>query len=59
MPNFALLSVGAIALCIGTVLAVKEHARRQLKCGKCGTKEMRARSGFIVCKNGHKIKINK
>ena len=59
LPNLGLLSVGAIALCLGTIISVKDNAKKQLKCKKCGAKEMRTRSGQIVCKNGHKIVIDK
>jgi hypothetical protein len=59
LPNIGLLSVGAIALCAGAVMSVKERAGKQLKCSKCGAKEMRARAGHIVCKNGHRIVIDK
>ena len=59
LPDIGLLSVGAIALCVGTVMSVKGRADKQLKCGKCGAKEMRARAGKIVCKNGHRIVIEK
>jgi len=58
LPNFALLSIGAAALCAGTIISVKERADKQLKCKKCGTKEMRAKGGQIVCKNGHKVMID-
>ncbi len=58
LPNLGLLSIGAVALCIGTIMSVKQHANKQLKCNKCGTREMRARAGHIICKNGHRIKIN-
>jgi hypothetical protein len=59
LPNLGLFSVGAITLCIGIVISVKDRASRQLKCQKCGTKEMRARAGHMVCKNGHKIIVDK
>jgi translation initiation factor 2 beta subunit (eIF-2beta)/eIF-5 len=56
MPNMELLSVGFVALCICSVLTRKDQReKRTLKCKKCGTKEMRARAGMIICKNGHKV----
>jgi len=59
LPNLGLFSIGTIALCIGIVISVKDYASKQLKCKKCGAKEMRTRAGHIVCKNGHKIIIGK
>ncbi|HTZ18764.1 MAG TPA: hypothetical protein VMB78_10040 [Dissulfurispiraceae bacterium] len=59
LPSIALFSIGAAALCIGTFMSVKDHADKQMKCKKCGTREMHATAGNIVCKNGHRIKIEK
>jgi hypothetical protein len=56
MPNMELLSIGFAALCVCSVLTHKEKREKStLKCKKCGTKEMRAKSGVIICKNGHKV----
>ncbi len=58
-PNVELLSVGFVALSICAVLTRKEQReKRTLRCKKCGTKEMRARAGLIICKNGHKVRYN-
>ncbi len=58
MPNLGLLSVGAFALGLGTILSVKEQERKQLKCPKCGSTELKAKGGDLVCKKGHKITID-
>jgi hypothetical protein len=56
MPSFELMSLGMVALGLGVVLSRKENSeKKMLKCKRCGTKEMRAKSGMIICKNGHRV----
>jgi tartrate dehydratase beta subunit/fumarate hydratase class I family protein len=58
LPNMGLLSMGVTVLCIGAVLTVKDHAKKQmLKCKKCGETKMRTKGGHIFCKNGHRVTI--
>ncbi len=57
-PNFGLLSVGVIALCLGTFLSVKEQERKQFKCPKCGSTKMKAKDGDLFCNKGHLITID-
>jgi PHP family Zn ribbon phosphoesterase len=59
LPNLGLFSVGAIALCIGIVISLKDYESKQMKCPKCGTKKMRTRGGQIICNNGHKIIVDR
>jgi hypothetical protein len=58
IPNFELLSLGMAMLCVGAVLTHRDKREKQLfKCPKCGAKEMRAKAGRIICKNGHRVTI--
>jgi len=58
LPNLELLSLGIVGICIGSFLTIREKRQKLLfKCKICGTKELRARRGMIVCKNGHRVKI--
>lgn len=58
LPNLGLLSMGIMALCVGTVLSVREHTgKHMLKCKKCGESKMLTKDGKIFCKNGHRITI--
>jgi hypothetical protein len=58
LPNFELLSLGMAIFCVGFVFLYRERRiKRMVKCKKCGSREMRARAGMIICKNGHVVKI--
>jgi hypothetical protein len=58
IPNYELLSLGIAMLCIGIVMTRRDKREKLLfKCPKCGIKQMRAKSGVIICKNGHRVKI--
>jgi DNA-directed RNA polymerase subunit RPC12/RpoP len=58
LPNLELFSLGMVGLCIGSVLWRKEKYEKSLvRCKYCGSKELRVKSGVIICKNGHRVRL--